>query len=132
MRLAVLTPTDVLLEADVAQVTAEAENGSFSLLPRHVDFVAALVPGLLAWVDVAGGETRWLAVDEGILVKCGDDVLVSVRRAVRGPDLEALHRTVAEQFRRIDEHERTARSALARLEAAAIRRFAQLDESRRG
>lgn len=128
MNLCVLTPTEVLLDREVGQVTAEAENGSFSLLPRHIDFVAALVPGLLSFREVDGRALRHVAVDEGILVKCGDDVLVSVRRAVVGTDLESLERTVADEFRQLDEHERGARSALARLEAGAIRRFAQLEE----
>jgi F-type H+-transporting ATPase subunit epsilon len=132
MKLQILTPTDVFLEEEVAKVTAEAENGSFCLLPRHLDFVASLVPGLLAFAPAGGGDVRYVAADEGILVKCGDDVLVSVRRAAGGTDLELLERTVAEEFRQVDERERTARSAIARLEAGAIRRFAELGERGRG
>jgi len=132
MKLHVLTPGMMVLEdEEVRQITAEAGNGSFSLLPRHIDFVAALVPGLLSCV-APGGERRHFAVDEGILVKCGDDVLVAVRRAVGGADLESLERTVAEEFARLDEHERTARSAVARLEAGAIRRFAELGAREHG
>lgn len=131
MRLQILTPGAPLLEEEVRQVTAEAENGSFSLLPRHIDFVASLVPSLLSF-EPAEGDTRYVAVDEGILVKCGDEVLVSVRRAVGGGGLGELERTVDEEFRRLDEHERTARSAVARLEAGAIRRFAELGEQERG
>jgi hypothetical protein len=47
MKLTILLPGEVFLEAEAAKVIAEAGNGSFCLLPRHVDFVAALVPGLL-------------------------------------------------------------------------------------
>lgn len=132
MKLILLTPTRTLIEAEVTGVTAEAENGSFCLLPRHVDFVAGLVPGLLSFTEPEDESPRHVAIDEGILVKCGDDVLVSVRRASRGADLEALERTIAEEFRQIDEHERSARSAMARLEAGALRRLGQLGKEGHG
>lgn len=126
-----MTPGAALVEGDeVRKVTAEAENGSFTLLPRHIDFVAALVPSLLSCTGDDG--IRVFAVDEGILVKCGDDVFVAVRRAVGGGGLEALARTVGEEFEHLDEHERRARSAVARLEAGALRRFAELGARHHG
>lgn len=72
------------------------------------------------------GEERYPAVDEGALVKCGPEVRVSVRRAVVGTDLDGLRNTVEQEFKRLDEHERSARSALARLEASVVRRFIEL------
>lgn len=127
MWLKVCLPTEVLVDAEVTKVIAEAENGSFCLLPRHIDFVTALVPGLLSFVCATGSEA-FLAVDEGILVKCGTDVLVSTRQAVRGPDLGQLRQTVETQFRHIDEHEAVARAILAKLEADTVRRFVKLGE----
>ena len=127
MRLKVLLPTEVLLDKEVAKVIAEAENGSFCLLPRHIDFVAALVPGLLSFTLDEGHE-EFLAIDEGILIKCGAEVLVSTRTAVRGPDLGALRHTVEERFRHIDEREKQARAAVARLEVDLVRRFMELGE----
>jgi F-type H+-transporting ATPase subunit epsilon len=129
MRLKVLLPTDVLIDAEaVTKVTAEAENGSFCLLPRHIDFVAALVPGLLSFV-ASDGREEFLAVDEGILVKCGPQVTVSTRNAVRGPDLGRLKQTIEEQFRVLDEHERVARSAVMKLEADLVRRFIEMEKT---
>jgi len=121
----VLLPTTILLDEEVTKVIAEAENGSFCLLPRHIDFVAALVPGLLSFEKV-GGEEEFFAVDEGILVKCGPDVRGSARNAVRGPDLGTLKRAVDEQFRALDEGQKIIRSAIARLESNLIRRFMEL------
>ena len=125
MHLKVLLPTQVLVDEPVAKVTAEAEDGGFCLLPRHVDFAAALVPGLLAFEPTAGGEPL-LAIDEGTLVKCGEEVLVSTRRAVRGADLGELQRMVDEQFSVLDEREKAARTASAKLEADLVRRFMEL------
>jgi F-type H+-transporting ATPase subunit epsilon len=126
MRLKVLLPSEVLLDAAVTKVIAEAENGAFCLLPRHIDFVAALVPGLLSF-ETEDEREEFLAVDEGILVKCGVQVLVSTRQAVRGPDLGSLRQAVDEQFRIVDEQERKARAAAARLEADLVRRFLELE-----
>lgn len=129
MRLRVLLPTDVLVDREAAKVIAEAANGSFCLLPRHVDFVAALVPGILRYTTPQG-EEHYVGIDTGTLVKRGDDVLVSVINAVHGVELERLSATVRESFWHLDEDERHARSALARLEAGALRRFYELERSR--
>jgi F-type H+-transporting ATPase subunit epsilon len=125
MRLAILLPTGVLIEQKVVKIVAEAENGSFCLLPRHIDFVAALVPGVLLFATEDGHES-FVGIDEGTLVKCGAEVLVSVRSAVRREDLEALRDAVQREFIELSEHERVARSALARLEAGVARRFIEL------
>lgn len=125
MQLKLLSPTRIVADAAATKVIAEAENGFFCLLPRHVDFVAALVPSILAWWD-ADGHEHVAAVDAGTLVKCGDEVLVSVRDAVVGENLETLQDTVENTFLRLTEHERQARGALARLEAGALRRFTEV------
>lgn len=111
----------------MTKVIAEGADGSFCLLPRHVDFVSALVPGLLAYEEEAGGE-QVLAADAGVLVKCGDEVLVSVRNAIGGKGLEELKDAVRTTFSNLDDREKKARTVLARLEADFIRRCAELQE----
>lgn len=122
MRLQVFLPTEVLVDEQVSKVVAEARNGSFGILPRHIDFVAALVAGVVSFVDGQGRE-RFVGTDEGTLVKQGDRVFVSTRNAVIGDDLANLRQVVEERFLDLDERERSARSALARLEAGVVRRF---------
>ena len=131
MSLKMLLPTEVLLEEPVTKVIAEAQNGSFCLLPRHIDFVSALVPGILVFFT-QDNEEQYVALDNGTLVKCGRQVLVSAYNGVRGDDLIKLHHLVAERFVNLDEQQRTARSALARLEAGVMRRFIELEEHRHG
>lgn len=126
MHLKLLLPTEVLVDEEVKKVIAEAENGHFCLLPRHVDFVASLAPGILSFVSADGVE-RLVAVDQGMLVKCGASVMVSTFNGVRGTDLRRLRSAVEESFQQLDEHERRARTALARLEASALRRFVALE-----
>lgn len=128
MMLRVFLPGEVLLRLTVAKIVAEAQDGHFCLLPRHIDFVTALVPGLLSYTD-DGGQEHFVAHDEAILVKCGQDVSVCTRTAVKDGDLGALHSVVDQQFRVIDDRERRARSAAARLEAGMVRRFMEFDKS---
>ena len=130
MKLKVLLPTEIFINEEVEKVVAEADNGYFCLLPRHVDFVSALVPGLLIYEQE--GREVFLAVDEGILVKCGAEVLVSTRNAVRGPDLGRLKETVENKFRSVDERKKIAHSAVAKLEINFVRQFIELGESRHG
>lgn len=120
-----MTPIEVLLAEEVVKVTADGPNGSFCLLPRHIDFVSLLAPGVLVFEDADGLES-FVALDEGVLVKCGNEVLVSVLNAARSPDLGHLRQIVEEQFRELDEHERAVRTTLARLETDFVRRFLEL------
>jgi F-type H+-transporting ATPase subunit epsilon len=131
LRLQVLLPTRVLVDTPIRKIIAEAENGSFCLLPRHIDFATALAPGILVF-ETEAGEEQLVANDRGILVKAGDDVRVSTFNAVRGDRLEVLRETVEEHFKKLDEHERVTRMALARLEAGTLRRFQNLENTRRG
>lgn len=131
MKLKIVLPTAVLLETETAKITAEAENGFFTLLPRHVDFVAALVPGIFAFTTPPPDDREeHLALEGGILVKQGDTVFVSTARAVQGHNLEQLREAVETELKSQGENERKARSVLARLEADTLRRFNQLGVNR--
>ncbi len=123
MNLKVLLPFGIFAEeTDVSRIVAETQEGSFGLLPHRLDCVAALVPGILSFETKHEGEV-FIAVDEGILVKTGSNVLVSVRRAIGGSDLDQLSEAVEREFLTLDEHEQTMRSALAKLEAGFLRRL---------
>jgi len=126
MRLEVSTPIALLVDAVAVKVVAEGPEGFFVLLPRHIDLAAALPPGLFVYVTAAG-EERFLGIDEGILVKRGAEVRVSVLDAFESADLASLRAQVAARFLSLDDHERAARTALARLEAGAIRRVLEID-----
>jgi len=126
MILKVLIPTEVLLERTVVSVTAEGQNGSFCLRPRHIDMAAALVPGLLFFIEKQSNAEGFVAVDKGVLVKYGSEVTVSARNAVFGPHLEDLLKIVDERFGVMDEQQRLVRSAMTRLEADFLRRFMEL------
>ena len=125
MNLKILLPFEVFAEeTDVLRVVADTDQGSMGLLPNRLDCVASLVPGILVYETADEGET-YIAVDEGVLVKTGLDVLVSVRNAIRGTDLGQLHAAVEREFLTLNEQEQKVRSVMARMESGLIHRLVE-------
>jgi F-type H+-transporting ATPase subunit epsilon len=123
MNLKILLPFRVFADTrDVMRIVAESREGAFGLLPQRLDCVMPLVPGILIYETAADGEVC-VAVDEGVLVKAGPHVLVSVRNAIGGTDLGTLRAAVDAEFVELDEQERSMRTALAKLESGFVRRF---------
>ena len=130
MNLKILLPFQVYdQKTGVLRIVAESPEGSFGLLPQRLDCVAALVPGILVYETEANGEV-FVAVDEGVLVKTGYDVLVSVRQAIGGADLAKLRQSVEQDFLTLDESERNVQSVMAKLESGFIHRFAGFQHDR--
>jgi F-type H+-transporting ATPase subunit epsilon len=126
MQLKILLPFMVFEEKQgVKRIVAETPQGSFGLLPNRLDCVAALAPGILTYETEAEGEV-FIAIDEGVLVKAGREVLVSVRNAIGGADLGELKKAVELDFVNKGEEEQELRSTLAKLESNFVRRFAAL------
>ena len=123
MNLKILLPFRIFAEkTGVLRIVAETRSGSFGLLPRRLDCVAALAPGILTYETAAEGEA-YAAVDEGVLVKTGPEVFVSVRNAIGGADLGQLRAAVEREFLVLDDREKNVRSVLAKLESGFVRRF---------
>ena len=126
MTLKILLPFQTFADkTGVTRIVAETRDGSFGLLPRRLDCVAALAPGILVYETEAEGEA-YVAVDEGVLIKTGRAVLVSLRRATGGADLESLRKVVEQEFLTVDEQQRDARAVMARLETGFLRRLASV------
>ena len=121
MRVRIFQPSDIFLDTTAKKIVAESPAGSFTILPRHIDLATTLVPSILMY-ETEVGEERFLALDEGILVKQGDRVSISTMMAVRG-ELGALEEAVERFLEDLDEGERKTRSAIARLEADFVRRI---------
>jgi F-type H+-transporting ATPase subunit epsilon len=127
MHLKVLLPSEIFAEkTGVSRIVAETIEGSFGLLPHRLDCVAALTPGILTYQTEAEGEC-FVAVDEGVLIKTGLDVLVSVRRAQGGKDLGQLHHAVEQEYLTLNEEAKVVRSVMAKLETGLLRRLATFE-----
>jgi F-type H+-transporting ATPase subunit epsilon len=106
----------------VKRIVVQTHQGSFGFLPQRLDCAAALEPGILTYETEAKDEV-YLAVDRGVLVKAGEDVLVSVRNAIGGTDLTKLHEAMKREFLSLDEQEKNVRTVLAKMESGFIRRL---------
>ena len=125
MNLRILLPFGVFAsKTGVSRIVAETGQGSFVLLPHRLDCVAALVPGILVFETLEEGEA-YVAVDEGILIKTGVAVRVSVRNAMAGNDLGTLREAVKDEFLNLDAQERNVRQIMAKMESGFIRRLAE-------
>ena len=125
MQLKVLLPSGVFAgKTGVSRIVAETSAGSFGLLPHRLDCVAALTPGILLYENEEEGEV-YLAVDEGVLVKTGLDVFVSVRNAVGGTNLGQLQEKVNQEFSGLHDREQNVSSVMAKMESGFIRRLAK-------
>jgi F-type H+-transporting ATPase subunit epsilon len=127
LNLKILLPFRIFAEkSGVSRIVVETNEGSFGLLPHRLDCVAALVPGILTYEQERDGEV-YLAVDEGVMVKVGVNVLISVRNAIGGADLEALRKAVDEEFLNRNQQEKTLRSVMAQMESGFMSRLARLE-----
>lgn len=63
IRLRIVTPSRMLLDEDVDEVTAPGELGEFGVLPNHIAFLTTLVPGELSYKQ--GSSKKTLAVSGG-------------------------------------------------------------------
>lgn len=126
MKLVVTIPSRVEVDLEVDKVVAEGADGHFGVLPRHVDMVTLLVPGILTYVSE--GEEHFLAVDGGVLAKIGPEIQVATTSCAGGVGLQELRRVVEESYRSVEESEVAARAALTRLETDLVRRLVELEE----
>ncbi len=123
MNLKILLPFRIFSETkNVTRIVIETSEGSYGFLPQRLDCVAALVPGILTYETENGG-IRYLAIDEGVLIKAGMEVMASVRNAFDGKDLGKLHELIEKQFMNLDEKEKNVRSVMTKMESGFIQRL---------
>ena len=128
MHLKLLLPHHILLDRKhVTHIQVETYAGAYGFLPHRLDCVAPLPPGILAFTTQESGEV-FVALDEGVLVKTGADVLVSVRNAMIDADLEKLRDVVEKEFLAMDEQALQVRIVMAKLESSFLQRFAKINE----
>lgn len=126
IRLKILLPYKIFADLqNVREVIADTAEGSFGILPNRLDCMAALIPGILTYKDDER-KSNYIAIDEGILVKTGSSIVVSVRNAISGSSLGKLQEAVEKEFRNLDEKEKNVRNVLAKLESGFIHSFEKI------
>lgn len=128
IHLKIMTPEQIIADRKVDKIIADGQNGFFCLKPRHVDFTSALRAGIFYYY--IGEEEFFTAIDSGILVKCGKEVLVSALNAISGKDLKELEELVKQKFIEVEETEQASVMALRNLEAELVQHFVDLEKNR--
>lgn len=128
MNLKILLPYRVFLEeSNVTEVTVDTNMGSFGFLPQRLDCVAVLVPGILSYKK-QNREWEYVAIDEGVFMKTGEQISVTVRNAVGGADLGKLRGTIEKEFKNLDEKEIKTRTVIAKLESEFMQKLKRLHQ----
>ncbi|WP_338876375.1 F0F1 ATP synthase subunit epsilon [Spirosoma sp. SC4-14] len=107
---------------DATRLVVETAQGAYGLWPSRLDCVAALVPGILTY-ETKSEEECYMAIGEGILVKTGQTVLVSVRQAIASTSLSQLRRAIETELLQRNDQERRVHEVLSKLESGFIRQF---------
>lgn len=125
MHLKILLPYEIFADVKgVKKIVVETTAGSHGILPRRLDCAAALQAGILLY-ETDEGE-KYVAINEGILIKTGQEVLVSVRNAIGDAPLGELKKMVREEMLALDELEVDARTVMAKLETGFLQSFQKL------
>ena len=86
-----------------------------------------MVPGILTY-QCNNQAPQFVAIDQGVLVKTGKQVSISVRRAISGQSLETLQQAVTQEFIHLDEEQQALRAVLAKLETGFLKQFSSLSK----
>jgi F-type H+-transporting ATPase subunit epsilon len=126
IQLKILLPSGVFADIkNVKRIVVETTDGSYGILPRRLDCTAALVTGILTY-EIEGEDEKYIAVNDGILIKAGPKVSISVRHAIGNAPLGKLRAMVEKEMVELDELEMTARNVMAKLETGFLRNFQNL------
>jgi len=86
LRLDIVTPDKVVLNAEVDYVGADGVDGQFGLLPDHVPMLSALKVGELYYRQ--SGETHWVFVSGGFAQIADNKVTVLAESAELSSDID--------------------------------------------
>ena len=126
IQLKILLPYKVFAEIkNVKKIVVETSVGSYGILPGRLDCTAALVTGILMYETDSEGE-KYIAVNDGILIKAGSDVMISVRNAIGNAPLGKLREVVEKDMMQLDDLEINARTVMAKLETGFLRNFQKI------
>jgi F-type H+-transporting ATPase subunit epsilon len=129
LQLKILLPDRVFAdETEITRIVFVTPGGSFGLLPHRADCVAAIVPGLFVYQADDADEVI-VALDEGVLIKAGGNVLVSVRRAMAGPDIGQLQHSIAAEFLTLSDLQQAQRHVSAQIESSFVKRLAAFEDA---
>ncbi len=83
-QLRLVTPTGIVFEGPVAEVTAKGPLGEFGILAEHINFITSLVPGIVDVTLPDGAHLRWVVA--GGLAEVHDGTLTLLADTAEAPE----------------------------------------------
>ena len=131
MDLKILLPNKVFAEhKNILRINVETLEGYYGILSNRRDCSAVLTPGILTFETELRKES-FVAIDQGVFVKKGNDVFVSVRRAIQGDGLSQLRNAVKTELLTLDEKQQEIRFAMNKLESSFLQRLTEFSTTSR-
>jgi F-type H+-transporting ATPase subunit epsilon len=134
IRLRVVTPSRLVLDEEVDEVTAPGELGEFGVLPNHIAFLSTLVPGEMTYkqgvnkttLAISGGYAEVLDNVMTVLAPAAEFASeIDVARAQRAKD------RAEQQLAELNREEKDWEIAEAALQRAHVRLQVASKEARR-
>lgn len=132
MRLTIMTPNKIIDEREVIKVSAIGREGSFTLLPGHVDIFSSLVRCIVSAED-SDQKVHVYAADGGILTKEGPMVRISSPFAVKGQVIneddpeQGLAERIDNALSELEKESGHIRTETLRVETDLVRRMIELE-----
>lgn len=89
INLKVYTPAKLFLSETINSITIQGREGNFTILPRHVDYITSFGDSIIIYKTL-DNTLAYLAVNQGVLVKIGRELELSVFSAEQANSLEEL------------------------------------------
>jgi F-type H+-transporting ATPase subunit epsilon len=134
IRLRVVTPSRLLLDEEVDEVTAPGELGEFGVLPNHISFLSTLVPGEMSYKQ--GANRRTLAVTGGYAEVLDNVMTVLAQAAEYASEIDSARAQRAKeraerQLAELNREQKDWEMAEAALQRALVRLQVASKEARR-
>jgi F-type H+-transporting ATPase subunit epsilon len=134
IRLRIVTPSQLLFDEEVDEVTAPGVLGQFGVLPNHITFLSLLEPGEISYKQ--GAIRRYLAVSGGYAEVLDNVMTILAPSAEFGVDIDTARaqraKDIAEKcLRELNFEDKNFKAAEVALQRALARLQAASKEARR-
>jgi F-type H+-transporting ATPase subunit epsilon len=134
IKLRVVTPSRLMFDEEVDEVTAIGELGEFGVLPNHISFLSTLIPGEMSYKQ--GANKRILAVSGGYAEVLDNVMTVLAPAAEFGSEIDSTRAQRAKeraekQLAEFSREEKDFELAEVALQRALVRLQVASKEARR-
>jgi F-type H+-transporting ATPase subunit epsilon len=83
LNLRIYTPQKLFLEETITRLKVQEKDCNYTIFPRHIDYLSCFNRSTIVFRKLSG-EEGYVWLNQGVLVKCGREVQISVFSAIDG------------------------------------------------